>query len=59
MKFESKDNLWRPTSPSPSQPLNSGTQPRRTGEEEDMLQEYVILDRRIIETNQFADGTCF
>lgn len=21
-----------------------------------MLQEYVVLDRRIIETNQFADG---
>ncbi|KAI9362641.1 kinase-like domain-containing protein [Pilaira anomala] len=55
VKFESKDNLWRPTSPSPSQPLNSGKQQRRMGEEEDMLQEYVILDRRIIETNQFAD----
>lgn len=24
--------------------------------EEDVLQEYVVLDRRIIETNQFADG---
>ncbi|KAI8088949.1 kinase-like domain-containing protein [Halteromyces radiatus] len=27
----------------------------RHGEEEDVLQEYVVLDRRIIETNQFAD----
>lgn len=25
--------------------------------EEDVLHEYVVLDRRIIETNQFADGT--
>ncbi|KAI8070253.1 kinase-like domain-containing protein [Thamnidium elegans] len=62
-KFESKDNTWTQTSP--SQPINSGTpqqQQRRVGgggggggEEEDMLQEYVVLDRRIIETNQFAD----
>ncbi|CAO3588228.1 unnamed protein product [Absidia cylindrospora] len=27
----------------------------RYGEEEEVLQEYVVLDRRIIETNQFAD----
>ncbi|GAA5796108.1 hypothetical protein HPULCUR_001477 [Helicostylum pulchrum] len=57
VKSESKDNPWTQTSP--SQPLNSGTQQRRAaaggGEEEDMLQEYVVLDRRIIETNQFAD----
>lgn len=33
--------------------MNSGT--RRREEEEDVLQEYVVLDRRIIETNQFAD----
>lgn len=28
----------------------------RRGEEEDVLHEYVVLDRKIIETNQFADG---
>jgi serine/threonine-protein kinase ULK/ATG1 len=36
---------------------DSGThQQRRRKEEEDMLQEYVVVDRKIIETNQFADG---
>lgn len=37
----------------------SGTVIKRStknGEEEEVLQEYVFLDRRIIETNQFADG---
>lgn len=41
-----KDNPWKPTSPSTTQKVD----------EEDILQEYIVLDRRIIETNQFADG---
>jgi hypothetical protein len=28
----------------------------RRGDDEDVLHEYVVLDRKIIETNQFADG---
>lgn len=40
----------------------SGAIHKRTnkhGEEEDALQEYVVLDKRTIETNQFADGEFF
>lgn len=61
-KFEPKDQQpWTPSSPSqPNSLINSGT--KRQGnkkEEEDMLQEYVVLDLRSIETNQFADGKFF
>lgn len=40
----------------------SGAVHKRTnkyGEEEDVLREYVVLDRRTIETNQFADGNIY
>lgn len=33
--------------------------PTQKVEDEDILQEYIVLDRRIIETNQFADGNVF
>lgn len=63
-KSEGRDQQpWTPSSPSqPSGSLiHSGT--KRVGstkkEEEDMLQEYVVLDLRSIETNQFADGKFF
>ncbi|KAI8636476.1 kinase-like domain-containing protein [Parasitella parasitica] len=57
-KFESKDQQpWTPSSPfQPSSLMNSGTKPQNSKkEEEEMLQEYVMLDLRSIETNQFAD----
>ncbi|KAI8886647.1 Pkinase-domain-containing protein [Backusella circina FSU 941] len=57
-KFESSARDSYPWTPSPSEPTtsDSGTQQqRRRRDEEDMLQEYVVIDRKIIETNQFAD----
>lgn len=43
---ENTKTTWSPSEP---------TKKKNSGTEEDMLQEYVVLDRRIIETNQFAD----
>ncbi|CEP19209.1 hypothetical protein [Parasitella parasitica] len=57
-KYESKDQQpWTPSSPfQRSSVINSGTKrPGNKKEDEDMLQEYVVLDLRSIETNQFAD----
>ncbi|ORX44069.1 Pkinase-domain-containing protein [Hesseltinella vesiculosa] len=51
----------RPLSGQHGSPTTNDTRPRphtderRRDDEEDVLQEYVVLDRRTIETNQFAD----
>ncbi|CAO0790614.1 unnamed protein product [Mucor circinelloides] len=60
-KSENRDQQQPWTPLSPSQPsgslIHSGTKRQGSAkkEEEDMLQEYVVLDLRSIETNQFAD----
>jgi hypothetical protein len=62
-KTEAQNQPWTPSSPSEpsSSTMHPGTKIRKAKEEteeEDVLHEYVVLDIRSIETNQFADGKC-